>query len=109
MDTNIGKTPVGDLMEGSHLAHYGVKGMRWGVRNDKPSRASNMSDEELRNAVNRMRLEQQYKQLTVNPAVHAGRKQVSRYFNQALGIVMSAALSATVGRVATNVPAPTHH
>lgn len=66
------------------LEHYGVKGMRWGVRKrrDEGERAKkfggkgrrksgtqesplkNLSDKELREIVNRMNLEQQYARLT---------------------------------------------
>lgn len=64
-----------------YLAHYGVKGMRWGHRKnktggydyvgrkvkggtlDKPD-VSKMSDEELRNRINRIKMETEYSQLT---------------------------------------------
>ncbi len=74
------------------LAHYGVKGMRWGARGKKatkesPSKDSTtattiraraktskvkaLSNAELQAAINRMNLEQQFKRLSVNekPAV----------------------------------------
>lgn len=49
------------------LAHYGVKGMKWGIRNDRRKLAKddpikNLSDDELRSIINRMNLEQQYRQ-----------------------------------------------
>lgn len=59
------------------LYHYGVRGMRWGVRNKRvPSKDSQnvsdirkkrvreMSNDELRTANNRLQLERQYKDLT---------------------------------------------
>ena len=57
------------------LEHYGVKGMRWGVRRSRrqlrraaksrdSDRLKNMSDDELRTMVNRMNLEQQYSRLS---------------------------------------------
>lgn len=54
------------------LEHHGIKGMRWGVRRSKSqlSRAGggksvkDMSDDELRAAVNRLNMEQQYTRLT---------------------------------------------
>jgi hypothetical protein len=56
------------------LSHYGVKGQKWGVRRSKrqlskAAKASgrsvkDMSDEELRTAVNRMNMEQQYSRLS---------------------------------------------
>ena len=78
------------------LMHYGIKGMKWGVRryqnedgtltpsgkkrysqNDSPSEdyvrahtkkpVSQMSDQELRTVNNRLQMERQYQQLTVSP------------------------------------------
>ena len=56
------------------LEHHGVKGMKWGVRRSKRQlrRAAqargksvkDMSDDELREVVNRMNLEQQYSRLS---------------------------------------------
>lgn len=62
-------------MESSELMHYGIKGMRWGVRRKRTShedyqKAHNkksvreMSDKELRERNNRLQMEQQYAQLT---------------------------------------------
>lgn len=96
------------------LKHYGVKGMKWGVRKARPSsgkrsgktnaqriyehviskktattkpvlsgsskpakhRISDMSDEELRSAINRMQMERTYAQLTAKE-VSKGRKFVN--------------------------------
>lgn len=91
------------------LMHYGVKGMKWGVRKARPTssekrrgktnaqriyesigrkkkpsttsakpvkrRISDMSDEELRSAINRMQMERTYAQLTAEE-VSKGRKFV---------------------------------
>lgn len=56
------------------LYHYGIKGMKWGVRRTEAQLArakgskkediSSMSDDELRRRVNRLNMEQQYKKLT---------------------------------------------
>ncbi len=57
------------------LEHYGVKGMQWGVRRSKKqlTRSSSksstksvksMSDADLRTAINRMNMEQQYARLS---------------------------------------------
>ena len=64
---------------GNSLAHYGVKGMRWGVRRGRKARSaaqrarkidpSTLSDAELNAHILRMQREQQYKQLS-------GRKSV---------------------------------
>lgn len=83
------------------LTHYGVLGMKWGVRKDRKSRgskkraksskvttksedykktetqrkkkASELSDKELKETIERMRLEQQYKDLQAKN-VSAGEK-----------------------------------
>lgn len=88
-------------MEKNELVHHGIKGMKWGVRRTeaqlarargntksdektsststkkaeptKRKKMSEMSDEELRRVVNRLQLEQQYRNL--NPEkVSAGKK-----------------------------------
>ena len=57
------------------LAHYGIKGMRWGVRKQrikdakrwtskKQAKIDGMSDDQLKKVNNRLRLEKEYKQLT---------------------------------------------
>lgn len=57
------------------LAHYGVRGMRWGIRKSriknakkwssaKQAKIDGMSDDQLRRANNRLRLEKEYRQLT---------------------------------------------
>lgn len=79
------------MWEYNELQHHGIKGMRWGVRRTKaqlgysttPSKTrkikktkkqsqkqarkeavSKMSDQELRNRINRIQMERQYMQLT---------------------------------------------
>ena len=54
------------------LIHYGIPGMKWGIRRTdselnrarKMKEASTMSDEELKARVNRLNLEKQYVKLT---------------------------------------------
>ena len=62
-------------MSHSELMHYGIKGMRWGVRksrikkakrwsSSKQAKIDGMSDDQLKRANNRLRLEKEYRQLT---------------------------------------------
>ncbi len=44
------------------IEHFGVKGMKWGVRKDRKS-VKNMTNKELQDANHRMGLENQYKKL----------------------------------------------
>lgn len=76
----------GIKLKDDELAHYGKKGMRWGVRKsdsssdstpEKPKGpdVSKMSDDELRTAINRLKMEKEFKKLT-QPEVSMGRKIV---------------------------------
>ncbi len=61
-----------------NLKHYGVLGMKWGVRQGSASTSNNtksaksMSDDELRKTVNRMQMEKQYSQLTSSSVKKGG-------------------------------------
>lgn len=99
----LGGTPMSSLLEEAYLAHYGVKGMHWGIRKDPQQRQiSDMTDMELRDTVNRMRLEQQYREITESKATKVGRKHVTKYTNQAVNLVVSTVLTATIGAYIKN-------
>ena len=73
-------------MSHSELMHFGVKGMKWGVRksriknskkwsSSKQAKIDGMSDDQLKKANNRLRLEKEYRQLT--------QTRMERYRNKA--------------------------
>lgn len=75
------------------LAHYGIKGMRWGVRKQrikdakrwttkKQAKIDGMSDDQLKKANNRLRLEKEYKQLT-QTKLEKYRKRVGKAVEEA--------------------------
>ncbi|MGN1242959.1 MAG: hypothetical protein ACI4TN_01860 [Candidatus Enterosoma sp.] len=91
-------------MDNNELYHYGVLGMKWGVRRSRPSSSSktgkkrkqpvyehedyiqahskksvkSMSDAELRRRLNRLQMEKQYKEL--NPGrVNKGKKYINSF------------------------------
>ena len=76
-----------DQYNTTELCHWGVKGMKWGVRRyqnkdgtltpsgkkrysskNKKKNVSEMTDQELREIVTRMNLESNYKKLTASPS-----------------------------------------
>ena len=83
----------GEIMNGNELIHYGVLGMKWGVRR-KRNKSSNievvtnkksvseLSDEELRRIINRHLMEKQYAQITAKQK-SAGAKFVSEVLTKA--------------------------
>lgn len=69
------KAVKGVVQHDDVLAHYGVRGMRWGIRksriknakkwsSSKKAKIDGMSDDQLRRVNNRLRLEKEYRQLT---------------------------------------------
>lgn len=62
------------------LMHWGVLGMKWGVRKARPGvtkvdskRVTRITDEELKARISRIQLEKQYKQLS-SPKIAAGKR-----------------------------------
>lgn len=77
----------------SELMHFGIKGMKWGVRKQrikdakrwtskKQAKIDGMSDDQLKKANNRLRLEKEYKQLT-QTKLEKYRKRVGKAAEEA--------------------------
>jgi len=100
------------------LAHFGVKGMKWGVRRKqkvpassdaqksldvrakaKKGKARSLTNAELQLAINRMNLEQQFKRLAVNE-----RPPVQRWITSTLLEVGKREVQVAIGKkVATTI------
>jgi hypothetical protein len=84
------------------LEHHGTKGMKWGVRRSSSSRAkktgpldaNKLSDTELKSLINRMQMEQQYKQLSKSGT---GRKYAKSLLENAGRTAVGVAASAAAG------------
>lgn len=92
------------------LAHFGIKGMKWGIRRTpeqlgyKTSSPSNkkikkMSDDELRKAVNRLQMEKQYRDLK-SEEIKRGRTK-SQKIMQDISDTNYKAVKTALGTVAT--------
>jgi hypothetical protein len=79
------------------LEHYGIKGMQWGVRRQrrKDSNADlrGMSNEQLKEHIDRLRLEQQYSQIKSSASTSAGRKFAAKHSDRIFGLVLTTAAS----------------
>lgn len=109
-------------MDGSELAspnelafleHYGVKGMKWGVRRgasrtgkggkrtkaagDPLIRTRKLNDKQLQDLVNRLRLEKQYLELTA-PKRSAGRELANSILKKTGNILIDSLVTAPVRR-----------
>lgn len=124
-DVERGKTFIEQIQD-KDAVQAGVKGMKWGVRKDRPSSGSKrtskkslvkkeiseMSDEDLRKRINRLQMEVQLGNLTAKPK-SAGRKFVQQVLYDAGKQVatqqtakgMSAAASLAFGALAKSAPA----
>lgn len=97
------------------IEHYGVKGMRWGVRKKRDSSKApkldtkklakdknpdDMTTAELKALVEDMRLRQQYNQIVASEEVPSGRSFVNKALEnagrQAIGIVTSLVVTKVV-------------
>lgn len=94
-------------MENNYLAHYGILGMKWGVRRKsrtpsadsakvkaiRKKKIDEMSNQDLRDANTRLQLESQYKQLTKKTNI--GKKAAQSY------IATAGLVAGVVGATAT--------
>jgi hypothetical protein len=101
---------------GNFIEHYGKKGMKWGVRRSKGSKASKkgpskkrvqpksakeLSDDDLRKAINRMNMEKQYTDL-VKSRNKSPNRAVSNFI---LGVGSTAVKGAVTGLATQQVSA----
>lgn len=101
-------------MDNNYLAHYGVLGMKWGVRRKSrtPSADSakvksirkkkihEMSNQDLRDANTRLQLESQYKQLTKKKNI--GKEAVKVFIGTAGTITAITAAAKTYKKLGTS-------
>lgn len=94
------------MVYNTELYHHGIKGMRWGVRKNRTTRSkknptrfelSNVSDDTLRNKMNRLNLESNYIDAKNRRAKLStpGRKKTSEYLSK-FGALAANAISTTV-------------
>jgi len=70
------------------VEHYGVKGMHWGIRKSREN-VSDLSDDELRKRVDRLRLEQSYTSIKNGPAKASGLDFVRKHLGTIAAITGS--------------------
>ena len=102
-------------MDRNYLAHYGVLGMKWGVRRKsrtpsadsakvkaiRKKKVNEMSNQELRDANNRLQLERQYRDLTKKQNV--GKKAVKAFIGTAGTITAVTAAYATYKKTGNQI------
>lgn len=99
----------------NELKHYGVLGMKWGVRKARPSSADaqkvqtirkkkvhEMSNQELREANNRLELENKYKNFTKKKSVGQKALRGMQVFTTTVGTVTAAYAASKTVRKAVN-------
>lgn len=102
------------------LEHYGIKGMRWGVRRKRGSsgrvssdyssvkklqkkKLSQLSNDDLQKIKKRMDLERDVKSASPNPGKKLVNATLGKYGNQVVGGLISAAAGATVAAIIAKV------
>ncbi len=98
----------GKTYEQASFAHYGVKGMRWGYRKAEVNKKlSSMSNDDISSAIKRLRLEQDFRQLSGVSKENAGLAWVRNNAAALSGIAASVstvlALGIKVHQLARNV------
>lgn len=67
-------------VESTILKHYGVKGMRWGVRKKRGKPTDALSNEELKKRITRLELENKFNKLST-PPTSASKKFMETMMN----------------------------
>jgi len=118
------------ISDTDHISHFGVKGMKWGVRKEsrspgasgssKPNHLSTLDDAQLKRAVERMRLEQQYsdlakgrstektigKKFAEQAMTESGKQVVRAVTTAAIGVTSAAIATALMNRRIKKNPLP---
>ena len=105
----------GALAAENILAHFGIKGQKWGVRRSRKQLARQagrdendprfMSDEQLRSKLNRMNMEKQYKEMTKAPPTVAqkGQKFVGKVLNKVVDQTATSITKSYADKFAANL------
>lgn len=76
----------------NYLKHYGILGMKWGQRKGDTSK---MSDNELRQSINRLQMEQQYSKLSPS-SVQTGTEYASKIFKTGMSVAAATTAALTI-------------